>query len=36
MMQADADLQRWRGKVARKASYYAAGQSLLSTAGMFI
>ena len=36
MMQADADLQRWRGKVARKASYYAAGSSLLSTAGMFI
>ena len=35
MMQADADLQRWRGKVAKKASYYAAGQSLLSTAGMF-
>ena len=32
MMQADADLQRWRGKVAKKASYYAAGQSLLSTA----
>ena len=27
---ADADLSRWRGKVAKKASYYAAGQSLLS------
>lgn len=36
MMQAEADLSRWRGKVAKKASYYAAGQSLLSTAGMFI
>ena len=28
-MQAEADLARWRGKVAKKASYYAAGQSLL-------
>ena len=28
---ADADLARWRGKVAKKASYYAAGQSLLDT-----
>ena len=36
MLQAEADLSRWRGKVAKKASYYAAGQSLLSTAGMFI
>jgi len=26
---ADADLSRWRGKVAKKASYYAAGASLL-------
>ena len=26
---ADADLARWRGKVAKKASYYAAGASLL-------
>ena len=26
---ADADLAKWRGKVAKKASYYAAGQSLL-------
>ena len=34
-MRADADLARWRGKVAKKARYYAAGQSLLSTAGMF-
>jgi len=31
-MRADAALSRWRGKVAKKASYYAAGQSLLSTA----
>ena len=28
-MQAEADLARWRGKVAKKASYYAAGASLL-------
>ena len=35
MLQAEADLSRWRGKVAKKASYYAAGQRLLSTAGMF-
>ena len=34
-MRADAALSRWRGKVAKKASYYAAGQSLLSTAAMF-
>ena len=33
-MRADADLSRWRGKVAKKASYYAAGQSLLTTAMM--
>jgi len=32
MMQAEADLSRWRGKIAKKASYFAAGQSLLSTA----
>ena len=36
MLQAEADLSRWRGKVAKKASYYAAGQSLLSTAGKLI
>ena len=35
MMQAEADLSRWRGKVAKKASYYAAGQSLLNTAATF-
>ena len=34
-LRADADLSRWRGKVAKKASYYAAGQSLLTTAAMF-
>ena len=26
---AEADLERWRGKIAKKASYYAAGASLL-------
>ena len=31
MMQAEADLQRWRGSVAKKRSYFAAGQSLLNT-----
>ena len=36
MLQAEADLQRFRGKVAKKASYFAAGQSLLSTGAMFI
>ena len=36
MMQAEADLQRFRGKVAKKASYYAAGQSLLNTGRSFI
>ena len=35
MMQAEADLQRYRGKVAKKASYFAAGQSLLNTGSMF-
>ena len=35
-LRADADLSRWRGKVAKKASYYAAGQSLLTTASMFM
>ena len=34
-LRADADLSRWRGKVAKKASYYAAGQSLLSTYATF-
>ena len=32
MLQAEANLERWRGKVAKKASYYAAGNSLLNTA----
>ena len=35
-LRADADLARWRGKVAKKASYYAAGASLLSTVTPFI
>ena len=35
-LRAEADLSRWRGKVAKKASYYAAGQSLLTTGAMFI
>ena len=35
MMQAEADLQRYRGKVAKKASYFAAGQSLLNTYSTF-
>ena len=35
-LRADAALSRWRGKVAKKASYYAAGASLLSTATPFI
>ena len=30
-LRADADLSRWRGKVVKKASYYAAGQSILET-----
>ena len=36
MLQAEADLSRWSGRVAKKASYFAAGQSLLTTAGTFI
>jgi len=32
MLQAEADLERWRGKVARKRSYFEAGESLLATA----
>ena len=35
-MRADAAMSRWRGKVAKKASYYAAGQSILSTTTMFM
>jgi hypothetical protein len=35
MMQAEADMERWRGKVAKKRSYFEAGQSLLTTAAMF-
>jgi len=33
---AEAAIERFRGKVAKKASYYAAGQSLLSTATPFV
>ena len=33
---AEANIERFRGKGARKVSYYEAGQSLLSTAGMFV
>ena len=33
---ADADLARWRGKVAKKASYYAAGASLLDLGTKFM
>jgi vacuolar-type H+-ATPase subunit H len=32
MMQAEADLQRYRGKVAKKRSYFEAGSSLLNDA----
>ena len=35
MMQAEADMERWRGKVAKKRSYFEVGQSLLTTATMF-
>ena len=35
MMQAEADMQRWRGRVAKKRSYFEAGQSLLETGAMF-
>ncbi len=33
---AEADIERFRGNVARKVSYYQAGQSLLTTATPFI
>ena len=33
---AEANMERFRGKVAKKASYYAAGQSLLETGSMFM
>jgi len=33
---AEANIERYKGKVARKVSYYQAGQSLLTTAGMFV
>ena len=34
-LRAEAAIERYRGKVARKVSYFQAGQSLLSTAAMF-
>ena len=34
-LRAEAAIERYRGKVARKVSYFLAGQSLLSTAAMF-
>jgi hypothetical protein len=33
---AEANIERYRGKVARKVSYYQAGQSLLNTGAMFV
>ena len=33
---AEANIERFRGKVAKKASYYAAGQSLLNLGSKFI
>ena len=33
---AEANIERYKGKVARKVSYYQAGESLLTTAGMFV
>ena len=33
---AEANIERYKGKVAIKVSYYQAGQSLLTTAGMFV
>ena len=35
-MRAEASIERYRGKVAKKVSYYQAGQSLLSTGAMFV
>ena len=35
-LRAEANIERYRGAVAKKVSYYQAGQSLLTTAGMFI
>ena len=34
-LRAEAAIERYRGKVAKKVSYYQAGQSLLNTAAMF-
>ena len=35
-LRAEADIERYRGKVARKVSYFRAGQSLLTSATPFI
>ena len=34
-LRAEANIERYRGAVAKKVSYYQAGQSLLNTAAMF-
>ena len=34
-LRAEADIERYRGKVARKVSYYKAGQSLLNFGSQF-
>ena len=34
-LRAEADIERYRGKVARKVSYFKAGQSLLNTGAQF-
>ena len=34
-LRAEAAIERYRGKVAKRVSYYQAGQSLLNTAAMF-
>ena len=35
-LRAEANIERYRGKVARKVSYFQAGQSLLSTVTPFV
>ena len=35
-LRAEAAIERYRGKVAKKVSYYQAGQSLLNTGSMFM
>ena len=34
-LRAEADIEKYRGKVARKVSYFKAGQSLLNTGAQF-